>query len=123
MKFNFNMFDSIFEYAIYAALVAWTSMITYFATKRKLSKERTDTVAQDAETSIIEKQNSAFETLYTQNKRINNALAEFQEEIIKLHKETLLLRAENTALKFEVNHLQIQIELLIKVNASEQTFK
>ncbi|CAB4130127.1 hypothetical protein UFOVP116_283 [uncultured Caudovirales phage] len=116
------MFDIIVEYMVYAVIIAWSSMITYFVTKRKVSKERTDTVAQEAETSIIEKQNVAFEKLYTQNTRINSALEEFQEEIIKLHKETLALRAENTALKFEVCQLQAQIELLVKVNESEKSF-
>lgn len=116
------MIDHILENITYAALLAWTAMITYFVTKRKVSKERADTAAQDAELSIIEKQNVAVDQLHTQNIRITSTLAEFQEEIIKLHKETLSLRAENTALKSEICQLQSQIALLVQVNKAEKSF-
>ena len=114
--------ERLIEYAAYAALAAWSSLVTWFVTRRGLKRESVETQKLAAESSIIEQQRAAIDNVFEQNRRIQSTLQEFQAEVTKLHKEVLELRAENTALKFEICQLNSTIKLLTRVNLAERSF-
>ena len=114
--------ERLIEYAAYAALAAWSSLVTWFVTRRGLKRESVETQKLAAESSIIEQQRVAIDNVFEQNRRIQSTLQEFQAEVTKLHKEVLELRAENTALKFEICQLNSTIKLLTRVNLAERSF-
>ena len=115
--------DQLIEYALYAALAGWSSLVTWFVTRRGLKREVVETQKLAAESSIIEQQRLMLERVFEQNRGVQVALQEFQTEVVKLHSEVLALRAENTALKFELCQLNITIKLLTRVNQAESSFK
>ncbi len=114
--------ERLIEYAAYAALAAWSSLVTWFVTRRGLKRESVETQKLAAESSIIEQQRVAIDNVFEQNRRIQSTLQEFQAEVTKLHKEVLELRAENTSLKFEICQLNSTIKLLTRVNLAERSF-
>lgn len=114
--------ERLIEYTAYAALAAWSSLITWFVTRRGLKRESVETQKLAAESSIIEQQRAAIDNVFEQNRRIQSTLQEFQAEVTKLHKEVLELRAENTSLKFEICQLNSTIKLLTRVNLAERSF-
>ncbi len=111
------------ESIVYISLVAWSSLMTWYVTKKKIKQELFEVDKISSETLLLNKQNIAIENVYEQNNKIHQMLFHFQEEILKLHDEVLKLRAENTALSFEVCQLNNTIKLLTKVNKAEESFK
>ncbi len=111
------------EYIIYVALAAWTSLMTWYITKKRIKQEQFEIEKISAESSLLKRQNAALENVFEQNTKIHQMMFHFQEEVIKLHDEVLKLRAENTALSLDVCQLNATIKLLTKVNSVEQSFK
>ena len=111
------------EYMIYIVLAAWSSLITWFITKKKIKQEQFEVEKIEHESTFLKKQSAAVEELYNQNAKINQLMFKFQEDVIKLHDEVLKSRIENTSLRFEICRLNDTIKLLTIVNNAEDSFK
>ena len=111
------------DYVVYIVLVAWSSLLTWYVTKRKIKQEQLDIERINSERELLNKQNLVIQDLYNQNLRLNQLYYEFQTDIQKLHKEILELRSENTALKFEICELNNTIKILMRVNTAEKSFE
>jgi peptidoglycan hydrolase CwlO-like protein len=110
------------DYIAYVALAAWSSLMTWFITRRRIKQEQLATDRIDSERGSINKQNSVIQDLYAQNMRLNELYGEFQADIQKLHREILELREENTSLRYEIYELNNTIKILVKVNQAETSF-
>ncbi len=111
------------DYIVYIVLIAWSSLLTWYVTKRKIKQEQLDIERINSERELLSKQNLVIQDLYNQNLRLNQLYYEFQTDIQKLHKEILELRSENTALKFEICELNNTIKILMRVNQAEKSFE
>jgi peptidoglycan hydrolase CwlO-like protein len=111
------------EYIVYAALISWSSLVTWFVTKSRIRREQVDSVRLEAESAFIAQQQAAINQVFEQNTKIQQSLKLFQTEVLELHAEVLALRGENTALKFEICQLNSTIKLLTRVNQAERSFE
>lgn len=110
------------DYIAYVALIAWSSLITWFVTKRKIKQEQLEITKIDSEQTFLKSQTSLVQNAIQQNEKIADLIQHFQDEIGKLHKDILELRVENCSLKFEIAQLNDTIKLLVQVNSAEKTF-
>jgi cell division protein FtsB len=114
--------EDIINYIVYVAIIAWSSLITWFVTKRKIKQEQLEMTKIDNEHEFLKRQNSLIDHALTQNEKIAHLIRHFQDEISKLHQDVLELRVENNCLKYEISQLNDTIKLLVQVNGAEKTF-
>lgn len=110
------------DYIIYAILAAWSSLLTWFITKRRINKEQLEIKQIELEKDYLTRQSVVIKNLQEQNQKLIHLYTKFQSEIENLHREILQLRVENVSLKSEITELNNTIQLLIKVNEAEKTF-
>jgi cell division protein FtsB len=110
------------EWIIYVVLAAWSSLLTWFITKKKITREQLETKQIELEQDYLSRQSKVVQILQGQNQKLIHLYSKFQVEIENLHREILELRVENVGLKTEISELNNTIQLLIKVNEAEKTF-
>lgn len=114
--------NGIIDYIVYAVIIAWSSLITWFVTKRKIKQEQLEITKIDNEHEFLKRQNSLIDHALNQNEKIAHLIRHFQDEIGKLHQDVIELRVENNCLKYEISQLNDTIKLLVQVNDAEKTF-
>jgi peptidoglycan hydrolase CwlO-like protein len=114
--------NGIIDYIVYAVIIAWSSLITWFVTKRKIKQEQLEMTKIDNEHDFLKRQNSLIDHALNQNEKITHLIRHFQDEIGKLHQDVIELRVENNCLKYEISQLNDTIKLLVQVNDAEKTF-
>lgn len=114
--------NEIIDYIIYIAIIAWSSLITWFVSKRKIKQEQLEITKIDNEHEFLKRQHSLIDHALHQNEKITHLIRHFQDEISKLHQDIIELRVENNCLKYEITQLNDTIQLLVQVNTAEKTF-
>ena len=69
--------NGIIDYIVYAVIIAWSSLITWFVTKRKIKQEQLEMTKIDNEHDFLKRQNSLIDHALNQNEKITHLINYF----------------------------------------------